>query len=150
MDVYKKLEELGLQLPPPPAKGGLYSQWRIFADRYVYISGCTPSGVSGKLKDVYTVEAGYEFAKKAMLNVLAVLELAVGDLNKVKSAVKILSLVAGPADFYDHPAVANGGSQLLADLFGAENLPSRSAIGVIALPGNAPIETEAIFEFDPE
>jgi hypothetical protein len=79
--------------------------------------------------------------------VLAVLEKYIGDLNKVKNCVKILTYVAGTEDFYDQPQVANGGSQLLIDIFGEEiGAPSRSAIGMIALPGNNPVETEALFE----
>lgn len=83
-----------------------------------------------------------------MLNVLSVLEANVGDLNKVKRAVKILVFVASEDDFTEQPAVANGASALLAELFGAENIPARSAIGVNVLPGNIPVEIEAIFELE--
>jgi enamine deaminase RidA (YjgF/YER057c/UK114 family) len=63
--------------------------------------------------------------------------------------VKILVLVASADEFYDQPYVANGGSQLLVDLFGEEaGAPSRSAIGVNVLPGNIPVEIEAIFEIE--
>ena len=68
-------------------------------------------------------------------------------MNKIKNVVKILTFVAGGEDFFDQPQVANGGTNLLIDLFGEEiGAPSRSAIGVNALPGNVPVETEAIFE----
>ena len=79
-----------------------------------------------------------------MLNVLAVLQAETGDLNRVKQPVKILTFVAGTDSFYSQPQVANGGSELLQALFG--DVPSRSAIGVNALPGNIPVETEALFE----
>lgn len=99
-----------------------------------------------KLKELnITLEEGQVHARNAMLNVLAVPNANVG-LNNVKGAVKILTFVASADDFCAQPAVANGGSQLLADLFGAENVPARSAIGVNVLPGNIPVETEAIFE----
>ncbi len=94
----------------------------------------------------YDREEGLEIARNAMLNVLAVLERGIGDLNKVKQPVKILTFIASDNSFGEQPYVANGGSQLLADLFGAENVPSRSAIGVNVLPGGIPLETEAIFE----
>ena len=66
-----------------------------------------------------------------------------------KSAVKITTFVQSADDFHEQPAVANGGTQLLLELWGEEaGLPSRSAIGVNALPGNIPVETEALFEVD--
>lgn len=84
-----------------------------------------------------------------MLNVLAVLQDRIGDLNKVKQVVKILVYVASDDDFYEQPYVANGGSQLLVDLFGEEaGAPTRSAVGKNVLPGNIPVETEAIFEIE--
>lgn len=66
----------------------------------------------GKLGAEYTADEGQEFAKRAMLNVLAVLEREIGDLNQVKSAIKILTFVNNCSDFYKQPYVANGGSQL--------------------------------------
>jgi enamine deaminase RidA (YjgF/YER057c/UK114 family) len=153
MNVYSKLEELGLKLPKAPAKGGVYSPCKRFGKGLVYVSGCGPviDGVkiTGKLGEAFTVEQGQEYSRNCMLNVLAVLEAEIGDLNKVKNVVKILTFVAGTNDFYDQPAVANGGSKLLVDLFGEEvGTPSRSAIGMNALPGNIPVETEALFEVE--
>ena len=97
----------------------------------------------------YAMEQGQVYARACMLNVLAALEKAVGDLRRVKSAVKITTFVQSADDFHEQPAVANGGTQLLLELWGVEaGLPSRSAIGVNALPGNIPVETEALFEVD--
>lgn len=152
MDVYEKLTAMGLALPEPPKVGGAYVPAKRFAGNLVYISGCGPrqgqgATVAGKLGVDFSVEEGQQHARDCMLNVLAVLQAHTGDLRKVKSAVKVLTLVAGTDTFYDQPAVANGGTQLLTDLFGAEaGTPSRSAIGVSALPGNIPVETEALFE----
>lgn len=152
MDVYQRMQALGITLPKPPGKGGLYTPAKRFAGNLVYVSGCGPSllePVAGKLGAEFTTEQGQAFARACMLNVLAVLEAAIGDLRKVKSAVKVLTLVAGTDAFYEQPAVANGGTGLLADLFGEEaGLPARSAIGVNALPGNIPVETEALFEVE--
>jgi enamine deaminase RidA (YjgF/YER057c/UK114 family) len=154
MDVYAKLTELGLQLPHPPARGGIYAQAKKFAAGLVYISGCSPSiggiPVQGKLGSEFTLEQGQEHARNCMLNVLAVLEASIGDLNRVKNVVKITTFVASTNDFCKQPQVANGGSSLLVSLFGEEaGAPSRSAIGVNVLPGNIPVETEALFEYDP-
>jgi enamine deaminase RidA (YjgF/YER057c/UK114 family) len=153
MNVYERMKELGLELPPAPPRGGVYTPAKEFGQGLVYVSGCGPAQgtpVQGKLGKEWTVEEGQDFARNCMLNVLAVLEARIGDLNRVKNCVKILTLVAGTEDFYDQPAVANGGSQLLAGLFGPERgTPARSAIGVNALPGNIPVETEALFEIEP-
>ena len=149
-DVYAKLKELGLELPKAPAKGGVYSSAKEFGKKLVYISGCGPvidHPVVGKVGKEFNKDEAKEFAKNSMLNVLAVLQAQIGDLNKVKQAVKILVFVASTDEFYDQPYVANGGSLLLVDLFGEEaGAPSRSAIGVNVLPGNIPVEIEAIFE----
>ena len=152
MNVYEKLKELNLEIPAAPPKGGVYSPCQEFGDNLVYISGCGPvtgeEKVSGKLGKEFTTEEGKILSRNAMLNVLAVLQDKVGDLNKVKKGVKILTFVASTEDFYEQPAVANGGSELLAALFGPDCVPARSAIGVNVLPGNIPVETEAIFEIE--
>lgn len=87
----------------------------------------------------YTSEQGQVFARDAMLNVLSVLKAEIGDLDRIKNCVKILAFVASADDFYDQPAVANGATKLLGELFGEE-------IGMNVLPGNLPIEIEVIFE----
>ena len=150
MDVYERMKELGITLPKAPAKGGVYAQLKQFGNGLVYVSGCGPNieePIKGKLGKDFTIEQGQVFARNCMLNVLAVLEANIGDLRKIKNCVKILTLVACADDFYDQPAVANGGSQLLIDLFGPEiGMPTRSAIGANALPFNMPVETEGLFE----
>ena len=124
----------------------------MFAGNLVYISGCGPvidGQVAGKVGGEFTKEEAYVFSRNSMLNVLAVLQDRIGDLNKVKQVVKILVYVASDDDFYEQPYVANGGSQLLVDLFGEEaGAPTRSAVGMNVLPGNIPVETEAIFEIE--
>ena len=151
-NVYENLKDNGLELPAAPAKGGLYTPCVPFAENCVYVSGCGciigDATTAGKIGKDYTLEEGQEFAKRAMLNVLAALEAAVGDLNKVKRAVKILVFVASDDEFYQQPQVANGASAVLAAAFSQENVPARSAIGVNVLPGNLPIEIEAIFEVE--
>ena len=149
MDVYQKLEEMGLKLPKAPAKGGVYSPCVKFNGNLVYVSGCGPAigdkGYTGKVGAEYDLAKGQEAARDAMLNVLAVLNDYVGDLNRIKP-VKILTFVASADDFYQQPTVANGGSELLAAIYGGDNVPARSAIGLNVLPGNIPVETEGLFE----
>lgn len=149
MDVYEKLKELGLTLPEAPAKGGVYTPCKLTEDGYAYISGCGPviGGVqiTGKLGQDVSVEDGQKYAQNCMLNVLAVLERKIGDLNRVADVVKILVFVASADDFYAQPQVANGASNLLVSLFGEDvGAPTRSAVGMNVLPGNIPVEIEAI------
>ena len=150
MTIEEKLASMGLSLPTPPPKGGVYSPAKTFCGgKLVYISGCGPvidKPVAGKLGAEFTVEQGRRYARDCMLNVLAVLKREIGDLDRVKGLVKITTFVASTPDFYDHPKVANGGSELLSALF--EDVPTRSAVGMVALPGNIPVETEALFEIE--
>ena len=102
-------------------------------------------GIRGKLGVELDIEEGQAAARATMLNVLALLKQTFGELDRIESFVKILVFVACDKDFYAQPQVANGATQLLVDLFGEEcGAPTRSAIGVIALPGNVPVEIEGI------
>ena len=152
MDVYAILKEKNITLPEPPPKGGVYAPCKI-SGNLAYISGCgciiDGCEAAGKLGKDYTVEQGQVFARNCMLNILAVLQREIGDLNRVKNVVKILAFVASDDEFYQQPQVANGASGLLGEIFGQEiGIPARSAIGVNVLPGNLPVEIEAIFEFE--
>lgn len=150
MDRYKILEQMGLELPKPPAKGGLYAPCKRFMNSLYYVSGCGPSVggkyIAGKLGREIGLFEGKDHALNCMLNVLAVLEREIGTLNREIIPVKLLVFVASENDFSDQPEVANGASELLKQLFGEENLPARSAIGVNVLPGDIPVEVEALFE----
>ncbi len=150
MSAENNINKLGIVIPEAPAKGGLYTPCVNFGgdDKLVYVSGCGPNleeaTFSGKLGKDYTIEEGQVAAKNAMLNSLAILKASIGNLDKVKKVVKILVFVASEDDFYSQPQVANGASQVLMDIFG--DLPARSAIGVNVLPGNIPVEIEAVYE----
>ena len=151
MNVYDVMKEKNIVLPEPPPKGGVYAPCKITGN-LAHISGCgciiDGGKAAGKLGRDYTVEEGQAFARNCMLNVLAVLQREIGDLNRVTNVVKILAFVASDDEFYQQPQVANGASNLLGELFGQQvGIPARSAIGVNVLPGNLPVEIEAIFEF---
>ncbi len=150
MDVYEKLRDMNLVLPPAPAKGGVYTPCKLFGEDMVYVSGCGPvigeQAIAGKLGKDFTIEQGQQFARQSMLNVLAALQAKIGDLNRVTDVVKLLVYVASSDDFYSQPQVANGASSLLVALFGDEaGAPTRSAVGMNVLPGNIPVEIEGIF-----
>jgi enamine deaminase RidA (YjgF/YER057c/UK114 family) len=146
------LKKYGLSFPNPPVRGGIYEPAKEFGEHLFYLSGCGPviNGeqlYTGKLGAEYTVEEGQAAARYCVLNLLANLKAATGDLGRVKRIVKMLCFVAGTDTFYDHPKVANGGSQLLEDIFGVEiGRCARSAVGMNALPGNIPVEIELLVE----
>lgn len=82
-----------------------------------------------------------------MLNLLAAFKRDIGSLDEIQSFVKMLALVSSENDFFEQPAVANGATDLLAEIFGEEiGLPARSAIGVNVLPGDIPVEIELLIE----
>ena len=151
MNVYEIMKAKNITLPEPPPKGGVYAPCKISGNTaYISGCGCVLGGceAAGKLGKDYTVEQGQVFARNCMLNILAVLQREIGDLNRVTNVVKMLAFVASDDEFYQQPQVANGASNLLGELFGqAVGIPARSAIGVNVLPGNLPVEIEAIFEF---
>ena len=133
MDVYAKMKELGITLPTPPAKGGLYTPVMEFGEHFLYCSGCGPqqngTSIEGKLGKELTLEQGQEAARRCMLNLLANLNAKLGDLNRIKRFVKVLAFVNSADDFAQQPQVVNGGSQRLLDLFGEERgLPARTAM----------------------
>lgn len=154
MNVYEKLAERNITLPEPPPKGGIYTPVMEFGTNLLYCSGCGPNigegtNITGKLGKEVTLEEGQKAAYQCMLNILANIEAEIGDLNKIKKFVKVLGFVQSADDFDQQPAVINGGSQLLLDLFGEEKgLPARSAIGTNALPGGISCEIECLVEVE--
>ena len=152
MNIYKRLEELGIRLPQATQKAGIYNRLVPFGQNLVYMSGTGPAFgedpcALGKLGRELTLEQGQETARRCMINILANLHAELGDLNRIKRFVKVLAFVASDDEFTQQPLVANGASQLLLDVFGEEvGLAARSAIGVNVLPGNIPVEIEALLE----
>lgn len=117
-----------------------------------YLSGHGPflddgSLMTGRLGEDLTLEEGQEVARQVGLNLLATLKDKLGSLDRVSRLVKTLALVNCTSDFYDHPAVVNGFSDLFAEVFGEEaGIGARSAMGTNSLPGNIPVEIEIIVE----
>lgn len=151
MQIENTITELGYVLPPAPQKGGVYAPCKEFGNRLVYISGCVPTigsvTYTGKLGKDISFEDGQVAAQNCMLNILAVIKANIGDLDRVKSFVKVLAFVASDDEFYQQPQIANAATELLVKVFGeGVGCPSRSAIGVNALPGNSAVEIEALIE----
>ena len=151
MNIYERIRELGYELPPAPPKGGIYKPVRQVGNMlYLSGQGATRDGkpvVFGRLGEECTIEKGQEAAVVCTLNALSVLDEYLGDLNKIKSVVKILVFVASAPGFHQQPKVADGASRFLMDIFGEDSgVGARSAIGVSELPGDIPVEIEYIFE----
>jgi enamine deaminase RidA (YjgF/YER057c/UK114 family) len=103
--------------------------------------------ITGRVGEDTDKDGGYQAAKQVGLTILATLKAQLGSLDKVKRLVKTLGMVNAVADFKEHPAVINGYSDLMREIFGADNgVGARSAVGMGSLPGNITVEIEAIFE----
>ena len=155
MDVYERLKELGLELPPPAPPGGLYKPVLQVGDMlYVSGQGCTEAGkpcFEGKVGAERTVEEGQQAARICVLNALSALEAYVGDLNKIKRLIKTQGFVASAEGFNMQPKVVDGASRLLADIWGEEDgVGVRTAISAFELPGRITVEIEFIFQLKTE
>ncbi|QND50573.1 RidA family protein (plasmid) [Phyllobacterium sp. 628] len=145
---YDRLKELGIVLPPAPRPIANFVT-HIQEGNMLYLSGQGPredDGFmhTGKVGDTVSVEDAYKHARLTGINLLAVLQTALGDLTRVKQIVKLLGMVNAAPDFADHPSVINGCSDLLIDVFGDAGQHARSAVGFGSLPGNITVEIEAI------
>lgn len=146
-DPKARLAALGLQLPKPPAAVGNFAA-AVRDGRLLYLSGQGPvhagGAYTGKVGAEVPLEDAYQHARLTTLNLLAVIEEAVG-LSKVSKVVKVLGMVNAAPDFIAHPAVINGCSDLLVEVFGAEvGAHARSAVGMGSLPYQITVEIEMI------
>jgi enamine deaminase RidA (YjgF/YER057c/UK114 family) len=146
----ERLAELGLAVPEVPKPVAAYVP-AVRNGNHVYTSGQVPmrSGelmLTGKVGDDVTAEQAYECAQQCALNALAAVKSVVGDLSAVKQVVKVVVFVASTPDFTGQPGVANGVSELLGKVFGDAGVHARSAVGVSALPLDAPVEVELLVE----
>ncbi len=146
-----RLEELGIKLPEPAEVKGLYRPI-VITGNMAYTAGHLPVGPDGQLvlgrvgKSV-TAEEGADAARLAGMAILASLKKEIGSLDRVERVVKLFGIVQCSHDFNGQPAVLNGCSQLMADVFGPEKgLGVRSAIGTNSLPLDVCVEIEAIFQ----
>ncbi len=151
MSAEKRVAELNFQLPPAPKAMGLYRPL-VMVDNLAYLSGHLPllpdgSLICGRLGDNLEQDAGYQAARQTGLAVLATLQAHCGTLDRVRRLVKTFGLVNCTPEFTDQPAVINGFSELMRDVFGEEaGIAARSAVGAASLPAGVAVEIEAIFE----
>ena len=150
MSISKKIEELGLILPPAPPPAGLYKPVLV-VDNFLYISGQGPMKVDGSLMqgrvgDNLDIEGGKAGARQVALTMLSTIQTHFGDFDRIKRLVKTLGMVNCTPEFQRHPLVINGFSELMSDIFGPEHgVGVRSAVGMM-LPDGIPVEIEAMFE----
>ncbi len=149
--VDERLRALGIVLPTPANPIAVYVPWRVSGNQ-VFIAGQIPPldadvPVTGKLGRDLDIEQGYAAARLAGLRVLAQLKAACGgDLDRVVQCVQLRGFVNSADDFTDQPAVVNGASELLRDVFGDSGLAARAALGTNTLPRDAAVEIESVFE----
>ena len=142
---------LQLELPPAPKPVAVYRPV-VVVQGVAYVSGHGPvcsdgSLIKGRVGAELNLDEGYAAARQVGLALLATLRSHFGSLNAIKRVVKVLGMVNSAAEFYDHPKVINGCSELFAQVFGEEDgIGARSAVGMGPLPGNIAVEIEAIFE----
>jgi enamine deaminase RidA (YjgF/YER057c/UK114 family) len=144
-----RLAELGIVLPAvTPPKFSYVATVQtgnlLFVSGHTSTRGATP--VTGRLGAGVSVEDGYRAARMVAVEILATVESALGSLDRVTRVVKLLGMVNAVPEFTEAPAVINGASDLLVEVFGERGRHARSAFGVAALPANAAVEIEAILE----
>ncbi len=150
-----RIQEMGHALPGVGTPGGNYVTSVALADvNLVYLAGHVArrqdgSLIAGKLGADLDIDQGYEAARLTALNLLGSLKQQVGDLDRVTRIVKLLCMVNCSPDFTQQPAVANGASDFLVEVFGDRGKHARSAVGMAALPNNVCIEIEMIVEVSP-
>ena len=153
MNAETQIAALHLELPPPPKPVGVYKPL-VIAGNLAYVSGHGPlkpdqTLITGRVGTDLDLAEGKLAARQTGLAILATLRAHLGSLNRIKRLVKVLGMVNCSADFQLHPAVINGFSELMAEVFGPENgIGARSAVGMGSLPNNIAVEIEAIFEIE--
>ena len=152
-EIESRLEHLGISLPAEPVPIANYVPG-VRTGNLVYLSGLGPASradgttPSGKVGRDLTTEEGYEAARLTGINIMARMKGELGDLDRVRRVVKLLGMVNSAPDFNQQPAVVNGCSDLLVEVFGERGRHARSAVGMASLPNDIPVEIEVIIEVE--
>jgi enamine deaminase RidA (YjgF/YER057c/UK114 family) len=147
----KKLQELGISLPKPPAPIANYVPF-VLTGNFLTVSGqvCFDGDgklvAKGQLGGPVSIEDGQKAARACAINLLAQVKVAVGDLDRVVRVVRLGGFINSAAGFGDGPKVMNGASDLMVAVFGDKGKHARSTVGVAALPADAAVEVEGLFE----
>lgn len=151
MTILEKIHALGLSLPAVPAPVAAYVNC-VRSGNLLFLSGGLPidgdTKVIGKVPTDISIEQAQAGARLIVLNRLAVIQDAIGSLDRVKQIVSLTGFVNSQPDFYGHPQVINGASELLVEIFGEKGKHSRTALGAAALPLNVAVEINLIVEIE--
>ena len=150
MTVVENLQRLGVSLPQAPRPVGSYVP-ACQAGDLVFVSGVLPFQEGkilqpGKVDRDLSIEEGKANARIAVINALAILQQELGDLSRITRVVRLTGHVASTEGFGDQPAVINGASDFLVEVFGEKGRHARLALGAFELPLHAPIELELIVQ----
>lgn len=149
MNIYTKLTELNITLPPVAIPAAAYLPF-VQTGNLIFLSGhiAKKDGKPwvGQLGKNMTTEEGNTAARAIAIDLIGTLHAAVGDLNRIKRIVKLMSLVNSTGDFTEQHLVTNGASELFGLVFGAQGAHARSAFGVAQIPMGACVEIELIAE----
>ena len=150
-NILDKIASLGLTLPAVPAPVAAYVNC-VRSGNLLFLSGGLPINgdkkVIGKVPTDVSIDEAKEGARMIILNRLAVIQDEIGSLDKVKQIVALTGFVNSEPDFYGHPQVMNGASELLVEIFGDKGKHSRTALGAAALPLNVAVEINLIVEVE--
>jgi enamine deaminase RidA (YjgF/YER057c/UK114 family) len=149
--IEQKLTTQGVTLPTPVAPVANYVPF-VRSGNLLFVSGQVCIGADGKLIAKgklgagVSMEQGVTAARGCAINLLAQVKAAIGDLDKVVRVVRLGGFINSAPDFYDGPKVLNGASDLMVAAFGDKGRHARTTVGVAALPSDAAVEVEGIFE----
>ena len=147
----ENLARLGLTLPNVPTPVAAYVNC-VRIGNLLFLSGGLPidgeKKILGQVPRDVSIEQAQEASRMIVLNRLAVIQSEIGDLNRVKRIVSLGGFVSSAPDFYDHPKVINGASELLLEIFGEKGKHSRTAVGVASLPLNVAVEINLVVEVE--
>ncbi len=152
MNAERRLEELNIKLPDAPQPVAIYRP-AVQVGNLLFVSGHGPNRadgtqITGKVGVELTIEEAKEAARVTGLCILSTVRNTLGSLDRVVRVVKVLGMVNATPDFGEQPQVINGFSELMMEIFGDPGKGARSAVGMGSLPGNIPVEVEAIFEVE--
>lgn len=151
MSIYARLTELNITLPPVAAPAAAYVPF-VQTGKLVFLSGHLAKKDGkvwvGQLGKNISTEDGKAAARAAAIDLMGTLHAAVGDLNRIKRIVKLMSLVNSTGDFTEQHLVTNGASELFGEVFGDKGTHARSAFGVAQIPLGACVEIELIAEVE--
>ena len=148
----RRLQELGIQLTPPPVPFGAYVE-AVQTGNLLFLSGMLPAvghepKFVGRLGKELDANAGRDAVRIATLNVLSATKQKLGSLDKVRRVVRLCVYLATHGDFFDQPKVADAASELFRDVFGEDKTSVRMVLGVASLPLGVPVAIEVILEVE--